>query len=98
MAQFAVYILSSNSRRLYVGVTSDLLHRIGQHREGIIPGFTSRYHVRRLVYFELTPNARSAIEREKQLKKWSREKKLKLIESSNPGWLDLSVDWFPHGR
>ena len=92
MSEFAVYILASNSRRLYVGVTSDLIRRIAEHRNGSIPGFTSHYRIKRLVYYEETLNARAAIAREKQIKKWSREKKLRLIEQVNPGWIDLSVD------
>jgi putative endonuclease len=60
-----------------------------------VPGFTQRYHVNRLVYFEDTPSALSAFGRERQIKGWSREKKLQLIESKNAGWVDLAVDWFP---
>ena len=93
--RFYVYILASHSRVLYTGVTRDLLRRIHQHRLGLIPGFTQKYRVNRLVYFEETPNARSAFEREHQIKGWSREKKLRLIESQNAGWLDLADDWFP---
>ena len=92
---FCVYILASHSRVLYTGVTRDLIRRINQHRLGLIPGFTHQYHVNRLVYFEETPSARSAFDRERQIKGWSREKKLRLIESTNAGWLDLAADWFP---
>jgi putative endonuclease len=92
---FCVYILASRSRVLYTGVTRDLIRRIHQHRLGLVPGFTQKYHVNRLVYFEETPSARSAFDRERQIKGWSREKKLRLIESTNSGWLDLAVDWFP---
>jgi putative endonuclease len=94
-ARFFVYILSSKSRVLYTGVTRDLIRRLYQHRLGLVPGFTSRYHVTSLVYFEETPSARAAFERERQIKGWSREKKVQLIESSNAGWLDLAADWFP---
>jgi putative endonuclease len=94
-ARFVVYILASRSRVLYTGVTRDLIHRMHQHREGLVPGFTSRYRVTRLVYFEETPSARSAFEREHEIKGWSREKKLRLIESVNAGWNDLAADWFP---
>jgi putative endonuclease len=93
--RFFVYILASRSRILYTGVTRDLVRRMYQHREGEIPGFSRKYHVKRLVYFEETPSAISAFERERQIKGWSREKKLRLIESVNAGWLDLAVDWFP---
>ena len=78
---FCVYILASRSRVLYIGVTRDLIRRIHQHRLGLVPGFTQQYHVNRLVYFEETPSARSAFARERQIKGWSREKKLRLIES-----------------
>jgi putative endonuclease len=94
MNRFYVYILSSHSRVLYTGVTRDLVRRMYQHREGLISGFTKRYNVNRLVYFEETPSARAAFERERQIKGWSREKKLNLVESLNVGWLDFSADWF----
>ena len=93
--KFYVYILASHSRVLYTGVTRDLIRRIYQHRLGLLPGFTQQYQVNRLVYFEETPTARSAFDRERQIKGWSREKKLRLIDSTNTGWLDLAVDWFP---
>jgi putative endonuclease len=93
-ARFFVYILSSRSRVLYTGVTRDLLRRVHQHRLGQIAGFTQRYHVNRLVYFEETASVRSAFERERQIKGWSREKKIRLVESVNAGWLDLARDWF----
>jgi putative endonuclease len=89
-----VYIVASRSRVLYTGITSDLRRRIYQHKQGLIPGFTHRYKVNRLVYFESTSHIRAAIERERQIKSWRREKKLRLIESVNAGWLDLSADWF----
>lgn len=90
----AVYILSSLSRRLYIGVTSDLVRRMWEHRSGRIVGFTARHHITRLVHFEATPNIRAAIEREKEIKGWSRRKKLELIETTNAGWHDLAHDWF----
>ncbi len=93
--QFFVYILASQSRVLYTGVTRELRRRIYQHCQGDIPGFTRRYSVNRLVYFEETSSAISAFERERQIKGWSRHKKLRLIESVNAGWLDLAKDWFP---
>jgi putative endonuclease len=94
--RFFVYILASHSRVLYTGLTRDLVRRVYEHRQGRIPGFTRKYHVNRLVYFEETPSARSAITRERQIKGWSREKKLRLVESTNAGWLDLAKDWFPN--
>ena len=93
--RFFVYVLASQSRVLYTGVTRDLRRRIYQHRRADIPGFTRKYDVNRLVYFEETTSAISAFERERQIKGWSRQKKLRLIESVNAGWLDLAVDWFP---
>ena len=93
--RFFVYILASRFHVLYTGVTRDLPRRVYQHRQAEIRGFTRKYHVNRLVYFEETASARSAFERERQIKSWSREKKLRLIESVNTGWLDLAVDWFP---
>jgi putative endonuclease len=93
--RFFVYILASRSRVLYTGVTRDLVRRMHQHRTGQIEGFTQKYHVNRLVYFEETSSARSACSRERQIKGWVREKKLRLIEANNAGWLDLAADWFP---
>lgn len=92
--RFFVYILSSRSRVLYTGVTRDLIRRVNQHRLGLVPGFTRRYRVTRLVYFEETPSARSAFARERQIKGYSRAKKLRLVESINQGWSDLAADWF----
>ena len=91
--RFFVYILASHSRTLYTGVTRDLLRRVHQHREGLIPGFTRRYRVTRLVYFEETSEARSAFARERQIKGWSRLKKVQLVESVNSGWVDLAEPW-----
>jgi len=91
---FAVYILASFSRRLYIGVTGDLVRRLREHRAALFPSFTTRYRITRLVYFEQTPDARSAIQRETELKQWPREKKIQLIETTNAGWLDLAEDWF----
>jgi putative endonuclease len=93
MPSYYVYILASRSRTLYVGVTRDLVRRLHEHRSGLIPGFTSRYHIHRLVYFETTNDIRSAIAREKQIKGWIRERKVELIVSANPTWRDLSEDW-----
>lgn len=77
-----------------MGVTGDLLSRLYQHRTAEPPSFTARYRITRLVYFEQTPNVRAAIERETEIKGWSREKKVQLIESTNLGWLDVSEGWF----
>jgi putative endonuclease len=93
--RYFVYIMASASRVLYTGSTSDLARRVYQHRMGLLSGFTARYAVKRLVYFEDTRNSRAAVEREREIKSWRREKKVTLIESCNAGWLDLAVDWFP---
>jgi putative endonuclease len=89
-----VYILASKTQRLYVGVTNDLVRRVWEHREGVVAGFTKRYGVTRLVYFEAFGRPEDAISREKQVKRYARVKKLALIESLNPGWHDLAGRWF----
>jgi putative endonuclease len=93
MRETCVYILASRSRRLYIGVTSNLIRRIYQHRTGEI-GHTARYRITRLVYFEIFSRPIDAIEREKRLKSLLRSKKLALIEARNPTWEDLARDWF----
>ncbi len=88
--QPAVYMLASKRNgTLYIGVTSDLIKRIWEHRNDLVEGFTSRYNVHRLVWYELHENMESAITREKRLKNWKRKWKLEIIENSNPEWLDL---------
>jgi len=88
--QFYVYILASQRNgTLYIGVTSNLVQRIWQHKEKLVEGFTSKYGVKNLVYFEIHDTADSAITREKQIKKWRRAWKVDLIERSNPDWKDL---------
>ena len=87
---FYVYILASKRNgTLYIGMTDDLVRRIWQHRDGILPGFTERYGVKTLVWYELHESRDSAFARERQLKKWNRAWKLKLIEEQNPAWRDL---------
>ncbi|CAN5492993.1 GIY-YIG nuclease family protein [soil metagenome] len=88
------YILASKSRRLYVGVTNDLESRVWQHKAKAAPGHASRYNIDRLVYFEAFENVNQAIAREKQAKKWRREKKIALIEKVNRTWRDLSARWY----
>jgi len=91
--QYFVYLLTNEGNGvLYVGMTNDLLRRIDEHRRGLTPGFTSRYRLRKLVYYEMHSTALDAITREKQLKAGSRKKKLEIIESMNPTWKDLSLD------
>ena len=90
--QPTVYILASHRNgTLYTGVTSNLLKRIHEHRLGLIPGFTSDYGVKQLVYFEQHATMESAIGREKQIKKWERQWKINLIEHDNPDWDDIAV-------
>ena len=91
---YYVYILASRSRTLYVGVTRDLKRRVWQHKEGEAESFTRRYHIDRLVYFAVFGDVRGAIAREKQIKGWVREKKVKLISVENPDWHDLSDGWY----
>ena len=93
MNQYYVYIMASRSRTLYTGVTNDLERRVFEHKEKLVPGFTTWYNIERLVYFETTEDVQAAIAREKQIKGWTRQKKVALIESVNPTWKDLSSDW-----
>src|SRR5262245_31649261 len=101
MKTYYVYIMASGRRTLYVGVTNDLERRVEEHRQKLNEGFTKRYNVTHLVYFESFTDVRAAIAREKQIKRWSRSKKLALIRSRNPGWKDLrlrSASHRPDGR
>jgi len=91
--QYYVYIMTNKSRTLYTGVTNDLERRVYEHKQKLVPGFTARYNITRLVYFEATEDVQAAIVREKQIKGWLRRKKIALIESANPRWEDLSVKW-----
>lgn len=93
MKQGFVYILASQRNgTLYIGVTSDLLKRVWEHKNKIVKGFTEKYGVDKLVYYEQCEDIMGAIQREKQLKKWNRSWKLKLIEKKNPKWRDLYFD------
>ena len=92
---YSIYVLASRSRALYTGVTGDLQKRMVEHRQGLIPGFTTRYRVFRLVHFEHFADIRDAIAREKEIKAWRREKKIRLIERDNPTWQDLAAQ-LPH--
>ena len=92
---YCVYILANRSRNLYTGVTGNLEPRMAEHRQGLVPGFTTRYRIFRLVYFELFSDVRAAIAREKEIKGWRREKKIWLIKRNNTTWADL-VEKLPH--
>ncbi len=90
--QYYVYILASSpGGTLYIGVTNNLLRRVYEHQEGLVPGFTSRHGVHRLVYFEAFEDVETAIQREKRLKAWNRAWKIRLIEENNPNWDDLYI-------
>ena len=92
--QYYVYLLTNwNHRVLYVGVTNNLERRLYEHKHELVDGFTKRYHVHKLVFFETTTDVRAAIERDKQIKSWSRETKNRLISKTNPDWNDLSENW-----
>jgi putative endonuclease len=92
--RYYVYIMASPSGALYTGMTNDLKRRVYQHKHKLIPGFTAKYNVTRLVHYEETSDVKSAIAREKQIKGWVRLKKIALIESENPEWQDLSEGWY----
>ena len=90
---YYVYILASKRNgTLYIGMTNDLVRRVYAHKQGLIPGFTKKYHIHLLVYYEATENITAAIKREKQLKEWKRIWKLRIIEEQNPEWRDLYED------
>jgi len=94
MKNYYVYIMASASRTLYTGVSNNLERRVSEHQLKLIPGFTSRYNINRLVYYEVFGDIRAAIVREKQIKGWRRTKKVALIESHNRDWKDLSDGWY----
>ena len=94
MKKYYIYIVSSLSGTLYTGVTSNIEHRVYKHKHKLINGFTKKYNVDRLVYFEETTDINAAIAREKEIKGWRRSKKIALIKSLNPKWEDLAADWF----
>ena len=92
--QYYVYILTNkNNKVLYIGVTNNLERRLYEHKEKLVEGFTKKYNVNKLVYYETTSDIKAAIEREKVLKKWSRKKKEWLISLKNPLWNDLNLEW-----
>lgn len=90
--QYFVYMTASISKVLYVGVTNDLIRRVWEHKENLVIGFTEKYNVSRLVYYEVTDDVLAAIAREKQIKGYRREKKVALIAVMNPAWKDLYPD------
>ena len=94
MYEYYVYIMSNKTRMIYVGVTNDLERRVYEHKNKLVPGFTSRYNLDKLVYFDSTNDITAAIEREKEIKGWVRRKKTALINSMNPEWKDLAEEWY----
>ncbi len=92
MKQYFVYIMTNKSGTLYIGITNNLTRRMYEHKHGLGGQFTAKYHITRLVYFEETQDVHAALAREKQLKGWTRAKKLALITTDNPQWIDLSED------
>ncbi len=97
MRDYCVYILTNKSGTLYTGVTNDLERRVYEHKHKLVGGFTEKYNITRLVYYEVTSDIRDAISREKQIKGWGRRKKLTLIQSMNPRWRDLAEGWYEEG-
>jgi putative endonuclease len=91
--RYYVYIMASRSLTLYTGVTGDIYHRALQHKAGEIEGFTEKYHINRLVYYETFKYVNNALAREKQIKAWTRAKRLALIKTMNPAWQDLAEGW-----
>jgi putative endonuclease len=95
--EYYVYIVTNKSWTLYTGVTNNLSRRVWEHKHKSTKGFTSRYRIEKLVYFETFGDIRDAIAREKQIKGWTRARKMALIEAANPTWKDLSERWFQEG-
>ena len=89
MAYYVYLLASDRNGTLYLGVTNDIVRRVFEHKSKVVPGFTKRYRIDKLVWFEVFDDPTSAITREKELKKWRREWKIKLIEEQNPQWIDL---------
>ena len=96
--QYWTYIATNRTRTLYTGVTNDIARRMYEHKQGIFPGFTSKYRIDRLVYFESYSNILDAIAREKKIKGWRRERKVALIEAFNPTWKDFTEEWSMTGE
>ena len=93
--RFYVYIMASRSLNFYIGLCNSVRRRVWEHKTGQDEGFTKRYNINRLVWYERFQYFNNAVDHEKRLKKWSRAKKIALITSKNPTWIDLAEDWFP---
>ena len=98
MGQYYVYIVTNRSRTLYTGVTNDLERRVYEHKQKLVEGFTKKYNITTLVYYETASDVQSTIRREKQIKGRLRSRKIALIESMNPEWKDLSDGWYGPSR
>ncbi|MBK9006451.1 MAG: GIY-YIG nuclease family protein [Anaerolineae bacterium] len=94
MKSYFVYIMTNRSKTLYTGVTNNLERRVYEHKNKLVAGFTSKYNITKLVYYEETSNVHAALAREKQIKGWRRAKKIALIEAENPEWKDISLEWY----
>ena len=94
MRHYYVYIMTNKSKTLYTGVTNNLERRVYEHKHKLVAGFTSKYNITKLVHYEETNDVQEALVREKQIKGWLRSKKIALIESENPEWKDLSLEWY----
>ena len=94
MKSYYVYIMTNKSRTLYTGVTNSLERRMYEHKHKLVAGFTSKYNITQLIYYEETNDVQVALAREKQIKGWLRSKKIALIDSMNPEWKDLSLEWY----
>jgi putative endonuclease len=94
MYSYYVYIMTNTNLGLYIGVTDNICRRVKEHKEEIQDGFTKKYHMHRLIYYETFQDIHSAIRREKRLKWWPRKWKVKLITANNPDWKDLAADWY----
>ena len=97
MKTYYVYIMTSRTGTLYTGMTSNLKRRVYEHKQKLRDGFTKKYDVTRLAYYEETSDVHAALAREKEIKKWRRSKKIALIKSVNPKWRDLSAGWYHEG-
>ena len=95
--QYYVYIMTNKSGTLYTGLTNNLERRMNEHKNKLLKGFSEKYNITRLVFYEVFNDIRSALSREKQIKGWVRSKKIETIESLNPGWKDLSAEWVTEG-
>ena len=97
-SQYFVYIMTNRSKTLYTGVTNNLERRVYEHKQKLMGGFTKNYDINMLVYFEATDDVESAIAREKQIKGWRRNRKIALVEDTNPNWEDLGENWYRSKR